>query len=68
MKFLKLFAVVSLNFVSSEDLNPNHMKDEAFRIKCPKLECPPPPNSTDTSVNPSDVCFSHDGSSPTTII
>ena len=68
MKFLKLFAILLLNFVSSEDEKPLHTKDESFKIKCPKLECPPPPNSTDSSVNPSDVCFSHDGSSPTTLI
>ena len=61
MKFLKIFSAIILNFASSEDPDPLHLKDESYRIVCPKLECPRLTNSNDTSmdsnVNPSDVCF-----------
>ena len=70
MLFLKLFAVVLLNFVSSEDQNLLHLKNESNRIVCPKLECPLLSNNetVDSTKNPSDICFSHDGSSPTSLI
>jgi len=66
MKLLKLFGLLS--FVKSEEYNPLHAKNESHLIICPKLECPAPSNATDGTVNPSDVCFSHDGSSPTNLI
>ena len=72
MSFLKIFAAVLLSFASSGDPDPTHKPDESSRIVCPKLECPLLTISNDTSidsnVNPTDVCFSHDGSSPTSII
>ena len=72
MIFFKIFVAVLLSFASSEDPDPNHKPDESRRIVCPKLECPSLTVSNETlidsNVNPSDVCFSHDGSSPTSII